>query len=214
MEPQKRRRRPRTKPASPRTLPAVLLAAEAGGWAHSVRSDNDTANDFPPEAIPRTEATFVRNDEEIIIVYWQNVETAEERPTYTIGTRHVKLRNVSAAKKQLLTPVEEAEKNRVRRVRGKAKKFEEAANPQKRVPFDVSEVTEEEMKTHMGGRRIRWWSSTKDSYEEATVMKNPKKFKLEQNKEGKRILTFCDARGGFRTIYLERLMTVEGTGRR
>lgn len=171
------------------------------------------------EPIPGKSAivTATREDEAIDVMFINGVLDTDQMPTYTIGQRTVKLRNVSAAKKQMEVPPQEALKvaasvsvRRERKVRDK----DEEGQPRELsiiVPWD-NESTDEEILEFVKGRRIIWRNSVSGTYDEASVfphgMKKHKHLQIVESRDGRKVLNWASVEGGFRSVFIDAIVQV------
>lgn len=163
-----------------------------------------------------------REPERVIVNFSDNKLNLGLMPTHEYGSRVVKLRNVSAAKKVMETSPEDAAAavpaagpRRERTARGRletAEGDEGAAVLRRRVPWAEGEEPDDEtLIKAVIGKRIVWMNRVAGTYEEATVMpkEKQKQLKVIVAPNGKRVLQWASVEGGFRSVYIEMIWQVK-----
>lgn len=165
---------------------AFIDYAQAESWAVEVQVDGDYQR-----------ITASSNGEAVTVTMIDNRMAAEEPPTYIVGNRVVKLRNVSAAKKQIGNavedrPVKEATQRRHQPVRDDA---EVAA----RLPFDITKSSDQAILDMMAGKKVVWINRTTAEAQEERVPTNSRTLRIDphNSKTGpeNRVVTFIGATG-------------------
>lgn len=179
--------------------------AKAAGWEPVIAVEGDAIT-----------CTTTRGDESIVI-HWQGTRFVDDA-RYSYGSRSLSLRNVSAARKKMIESADVAAQaaSTVRTPRGrKAAVHDEAADEHEvarvkaALPFDANTSTDEEVFAALGGRSITWRNHRTKQLEHATVAINPgqKLFRIDV-KGSRRVFTFVEAKGPFRSIYLDAILRV------
>lgn len=206
------------KPAPVRTTkkvaaPSVELAPKAAALADHAR-EAGWAVEIVRDDLGRTVITASRGVE--IVRTWFGLNGSMDLtdfPSYYRGGLdgvRVKLRNVSAAKRQMSAaevdrPVKAVITNAHHRTA-------DDEIPRKRLPFDPETATDEEVLEACNGARIQWRNSLTKLVETAFCVPNAKQIKVTDNRDpigpGARLLHFVAVEGGFRVVRLDRLLTV------
>ena len=159
-------------------------------------------------------AVLTKESEEITATWVNGIVPPEATPVYCVGERQVKLRNVSAAKKQIgsepdAKPIQELSPGPVRRSRRGSGSLPPNL-PRRRVPFDVETASDEEIIKALTGKKIRWRNMMANGkIEHGQVSRRGKQIKIERHpNRSTRTITFCDDNGGFRSVALDRLLVV------
>lgn len=182
--------------------------AKSAGWKIDLFKE--------PGLTARTRVTASRNDG-VVIVWFQPNDTMDvvDLPTYTRpGGTIVKLRNVSAAKKQVtMTEDERPIKSVVIESRRHVPVGAvEDDVPRRRLPFDVETAHDDVVLAACNGARITWRNSMTGLVEVAYCTPNAKQIKVTDHRDpigpGARLLHFTAIEGGFRVVRLDRMLTV------
>lgn len=75
-----------------------------------------------------------------------------------------------------------------------------------KIPFDVEQAYDDEIIDAIKGRKLVWWNTIGEYYDEARV--GLKSLRIETGTAGRAILTFCSPEG-FRSVALENLVQVK-----
>lgn len=146
-----------------------------------------------------------RRGTEVIEIAWEDKKILHV-PQYGIdGGTFKNLRNESDARKTLEQPPpqpasKQASTRQVKR-----------AEPVKRelkvkLPFDIEDAYDDEILKAVQGRRLIWWNTISESYEDTRVT-GVRHNKIETGTGGRAILTFISPEG-FRSVALEELVQV------
>lgn len=134
--------------------------------------------------------------------------------TYQCGSRTVKIKNASAAKTQMSVPEDEAVKHSnavVTRSAIRSRHSDDDDGTPKRIPlpFNAETSTDEEVIAAVIGKTITWRNNVTKELDSAQVMDRvPQKQLRIDIKHNRRILTFCAERGPFRSVYLDKILSV------
>lgn len=179
-------------------------------------------------------AVATRGDEEIRIS-WRG-EACLDGSKHKIGSHARTLRNAAACRRQLLVPAGQAKAPAVQRPvrRATAKLAPSSRNVvdleeldeegqeeeeariraswdemRKSLPFQPTSEPAEILRA-VAGREICWESRLTRKLVSATVLNDvgQRQFRIEQNSKGERILTFAAAHEGFRSVYLDSIVSV------
>lgn len=79
----------------------------------------------------------------------------------------------------------------------------------KRLPFKTSSPDRKILESVVG-KTIRWWNAKARHEEVASVLADPdqRQLRIEWTRDKKRVLTFAAKDGGFRSVYLDRILEV------
>lgn len=188
---------------------ALCAFAVASGWASHIEDGVSGSVRVISE----------RDPERVIVTFRDNKLDLAEMPVHEYGSRVVKLRNVSAAKKVMETTPEDAAKSQptaaVRRERKERERHEDergAVVLSRRLPWsEDEEPTDAELMKLVIGRKLVWRNGIAGTYEEAHVLPKEKQKQLSivvSPRNGKRVLNFASVDGGFRSVYVENLVQI------
>lgn len=191
--------------------PGPTKAAMLAAWARE--------HGWEVEMIPLPDqnggcVSCTRGGELIDVHFLDNKLDVLQMPTYTVGSRTVKLRNVSAARKQMLVPADEAlaaipSARRERKPREKHDDDRGAVVLRRRIPW-AEDASDEEIILAVIGRKLIWRNTIAGTYDEGHVLpiKEQKQLKVVVAPNGKRTLNWASSDGGFRSVYIENIVQV------
>lgn len=200
---------------------ALAAFAEASGWETKIVPMPDNCVTVSSE----------RGSELIEVHFSDDKLDLLQMPTYTINGRTVKLRNVSAAKKQMVVSPEDALKavpatgpKRERKPREKHDDDRGAVVLRRITPWEDESAEgweDDDIVEAVRGKKLVWRNTIAGTYEDAHVlpMAKQKQLKIVVAPNGKRVLNWasCDDHGklcGFRSVYIENIVQVKrGHGR-
>ena len=179
-------------------------AVGALGWSTSVGHPQDGAE------IDLVECTAQRGDE-YLYISWK-AGALQHPVTYTIQDRTVKMRNASQAKQYAARSVEEAQAELGKVTSNRAfRKREPSEKPSvKALPFDPGLATNEEVVTALLGKSVAWVNRISNGVESATLGRDVKRVRIQEQEGGERIVLFCCPSTGFRAFRLSSLVRVGG----
>ena len=185
----------------------AALAAEKG-WEPKIDGSEMVDNG-------RVDLTITRGEESISMWWMENSMT--EGPIYRLNSYETRLRNASAAKKQLDQPpmVDKVARRRKPREDDFVYDVDNIEVDQTYLPFDSIESPNKEVMLAIRGNTIQWVNSFGGFLQATHVPRSKNRnldlFKVTRNPEGRRIIHFIGDDGGetaFRSVYLDRIVRV------
>jgi hypothetical protein len=187
---------------------SLLDTIKAAGWNSMTSQDEH-----------RRTCVEATRGKERVVVWFTAADTMEFDPMptyYRPDGSAVKLRNVSAAKKQLALP-EDARpvKTAVTKIVGRraAVVAEQPEEPRRRLPFDPETASDAEVLKAVDGAILVWRSGRDAQVEHAHAVPNSKQLRVQDHPDGigpaARIIHFVSVEGGFRAVRLDRLLRIK-----
>lgn len=172
------------------------------GWATTVEQTSKNAEMVVAE----------KDGEAITIWFVDNKLDGANMPVYASGDRRIQIKNVSAAKKQILGTPDRPVQELKRTARRSTRSVKAGASVAKL--FDPATSSDKEILDALRGRSITWHSKLSGGAESARVPRdgNPKFYRLDRHPARpaleERVLHFVSPDGGFRSVSLARIVRV------
>ena len=156
----------------------------------------------------KAELVATRGGTEALYLSWFNAAHISGESTYTYADRTTKVRNPAEAMRVAARQPEEAKASQAR-VAANRSFVKRATGPSVRhIPFDVEEVSNEDLIEAIRGHQISWHNPWRVESETATV---GNMVRVDRHAKGHRIVSFVDPEFGYRAFRLDQL---ENVGRR
>lgn len=150
------------------------------------------------------ELTAVRGTEALYLS-WLNEAHISGGSTYTYADRTVKVRNPAEAVRLAGRQPEEAKASQAKVAANRAFVKRPTGPSVRHIPFDVQEVSAEDLIEAIRGHQITWHNQYRVESETAIVGNH---IRVDRHRGGHRIVSFVDPETGFRALKLDNLENV------